>query len=313
MLIRYANSKDKKKWISLAKEIGPIFRAPNMETDPDFLEYMDSKISKSLALVAVDRMSNKQMGFIGFSTTYNRITWFGVFSEFRNRGIGSNLLKCCLNQLDWTKDITVETYPDHYTPGLPAKSVYRKMGFKDFDKNLRDKLDNEIWKMVIKPQIRKKGGSFHHNYLQNSKMADTTNCPVCQNEQHPEPPVLIKEFPHSWMECFPEAQGRLFGKCHVLSKIHSEHFFDLSRENMSDFMHEVQIAAKALHEITGAVKINYEIHGNSLPHLHVHLFPRYLDDDFPGKSIDYNIHVPSPYESKEEFNWFIEKMKGCFA
>ena len=81
---------------------------------------------------------------------------------------------------------------------------------------------------------------------------------------------------HAWLECHKEAQGCLFGKCHVLSKAHSEHFFDLPEDDMRGFISDVQKAAKALHRVTGAVKINYEIHGNSMPHLHVHLFPSIL-------------------------------------
>ena len=46
-----------------------------------------------------------------------------------------------------------------------------------------------------------------------------------------------------------------------------------------------------------------------MPHLHAHLFPRYLDDDFPGQSIDYNLYEPCPYESDEEFLWFVKKMR----
>jgi len=57
------------------------------------------------------------------------------------------------------------------------------------------------------------------------------------------------------------------------------------------------------------VKINYEIHSNSGAHLHIHLFPRYLDDDFPGMAIDILQREPAPYESYEEFLWFIRRMK----
>jgi diadenosine tetraphosphate (Ap4A) HIT family hydrolase len=32
--------------------------------------------------------------------------------------------------------------------------------------------------------------------------------------------------------------------------------------------------------------LNYEIHGNSLPHLHMHFFPRYRGDQFEGQPID---------------------------
>jgi diadenosine tetraphosphate (Ap4A) HIT family hydrolase len=39
--------------------------------------------------------------------------------------------------------------------------------------------------------------------------------------------------------------------------------------------HEVSILGDALLEITGAVRINYEILGNLEPALHVHVFPRF--------------------------------------
>lgn len=62
-----------------------------------------------------------------------------------------------------------------------------------------------------------------------------------------------------------------------------------------------------------ARKTNYEIHGNSGPHLHCHLFPRYLDDFFPKAPIDYRIVEPSPHENESEFNWFIENYRKKLA
>lgn len=70
---------------------------------------------------------------------------------------------------------------------------------------------------------------------------------------------------------------------------------------MVGFMSEVQRVGKVLHKVTGVVKINYEIHSNSDPYIHCHLFPRYLDDDFPSAPIDYRIYEPTPYESEDEF------------
>ena len=31
--------------------------------------------------------------------------------------------------------------------------------------------------------------------------------------------------------------------------------------------------------------MNYEIHGNSIPHLHLHLYPRFPGDPFEGRPI----------------------------
>jgi diadenosine tetraphosphate (Ap4A) HIT family hydrolase len=124
---------------------------------------------------------------------------------------------------------------------------------------------------------------------------------------------LIKEFPHSWLESYPEAQGALFGKCHVLSKVHADHLHELDLDALKNLMDDVQRAGQALHHVTGAIKINYEIHGNSMPHLHVHLFPRYLDDAFPSAPIDYRVTSPSPYESQAEFEWFINQMRTALS
>ena len=78
-------------------------------------------------------------------------------------------------------------------------------------------------------------------------------------------------------------------------------------------MTDVQVASLVLKSVTGAVKINYELHGNTMPHLHMHLFPRYLDDSFPSAPIDYRISEPVAYSSEREFTDFIEAMRGELA
>lgn len=70
-----------------------------------------------------------------------------------------------------------------------------------------------------------------------------------------------------------------------------------------------QRVSKVLRKVTGAEKINYEMHSNSGAHLHIHLFPRYLDDEFPSAPIDYRLTEPVPYESYEEYLWFVEQMR----
>ena len=83
----------------------------------------------------------------------------------------------------------------------------------------------------------------------------------------------------------------------------------MPKSDMVNFMSDVQIAAKALKTVTKAERINYELHGNSMPHMHMHLFPRYIDDSFPGLSIDYHKIEPSPYSDEKEFEYFIEQMR----
>jgi len=44
--------------------------------------------------------------------------------------------------------------------------------------------------------------------------------------------------------------------------------------------------AEAVASHVRPIKMNYEIHGNTLPHLHLHLFPRQPTDPFVGGPVD---------------------------
>ena len=73
-------------------------------------------------------------------------------------------------------------------------------------------------------------------------------------------------------------------------------------------MRDVQRASKAAHEITGAVKMNYEIHGNTIPHLHLHLFPRYVGDPFKNQLINPRL-VRTPVYAPGEFAAFAARLR----
>ena len=51
-------------------------------------------------------------------------------------------------------------------------------------------------------------------------------------------------------------------------------------------MRDPRRVSAAIAVATGAVKMNYEIHGNTVPHLHVHIFPRYAGDPFEGGPVN---------------------------
>lgn len=158
MFIRWATENDLPAWFSLATEVSPIFRHPaDMGNDPEFISYAKSKTGKFEALTAVDEQSGVNMGFIGFSRTYNRITWFAVREVYRGKGVGDRLLKIVLSQLDYTKPITVETFPEGYEPGVPAKNLYRKLGFIETQSDLTGPHNLPICRMTLNlsEQMRK--------------------------------------------------------------------------------------------------------------------------------------------------------------
>jgi len=177
-----------------------------------------------------------------------------------------------------------------------------------FDEERTDVISAKLT-LCAENQISPKGGSFHYKYPHYDRESKQEFCPCCNSEPMPDGAEDLAELEHSWVLAERIAQGRLFGKCCVVAKVHSALFYDLAKDDMANFMSDVQKAAASLHSVTGAAKINYEIHGNSGAHLHCHLFPRYLDDDFPSAPIDYRLSEPSPYENEDEYAWFLEEMR----
>ena len=81
---------------------------------------------------------------------------------------------------------------------------------------------------------------------------------------------------------------------------HAVELHDLPEADAAAFMRDARGVSRALAAATGAVKLNYEIHGNTLPHLHMHFFPRYRGDQFEGRPIDPR-HAAQPVYAPGEF------------
>ena len=311
MLIRWAQAEDKAAWTDLAQGVAEIFGAPDMPTSQSFNDYMTNKIARYEALLAADRMSNSCLGIIGFSRINNRVSWLGVFERHRGKGIGSRLLQTALRQLDTARDITVTTFRDDYPPGLPARALYKKFGFNDVELTIHDGQPRAL--MVRPSSNEKRGGSFHYHYPEFIRESQREFCPACNGCPSPAGQDEIAIIDDCYVMAEYPGQGHLFGKMYVMPIEHHFHFEDMPEPNMAVFMQVVQKAGMALRKVAGAVKINYEMHANSGAHLHIHLFPRYLDDDFPSEPIDYRLTEPAPYESYDEYLWFIEQMRKELA
>lgn len=57
---------------------------------------------------------------------------------------------------------------------------------------------------------------------------------------------------------------------------------ELSKVEASAYFDEVLRVGRAIEQQYRPIKMNFEMLGNSLPHLHTHVVPRYLDDGEPG-------------------------------
>jgi len=67
----------------------------------------------------------------------------------------------------------------------------------------------------------------------------------------------------------------------LVLKRHATELFQLSRDERSRLIEEVSMMAEALMDAFHPVKINYELLGNQLSHIHWHVIPRLADDPSP--------------------------------
>ena len=57
---------------------------------------------------------------------------------------------------------------------------------------------------------------------------------------------------------------------------------ELNDEEAHGYWRDLLIVGRTLEDVLRPVKTNYNVLGNSVPHLHTHIVPRYADDPRPG-------------------------------
>ncbi len=95
---------------------------------------------------------------------------------------------------------------------------------------------------------------------------------------------ILSETSSCWVTAAPE--GALPAYVCVVARAHVVEPYELPPSEQAVFWQDAMTAARAVAEVARPVKMNYEIHGNTLPHLHLHLFPRQVDDPYVGGPID---------------------------
>lgn len=120
-------------------------------------------------------------------------------------------------------------------------------------------------------------------------------CPICIRQK---PLDVVATLEASWVTM--QEAAPVSGYVCLVSQLHAVELHDLPEAAASAFMRDAQRVSRALKTVTGAVKLNYEIHGNSLPHLHMHFFPRYRGDRFEGQPINPKL-VTQPVYAPGEF------------
>lgn len=129
-----------------------------------------------------------------------------------------------------------------------------------------------------------------------------TTCPMCRRWDD-DADLRITEREHSFVvlnrdQFFP-------GYTLLFTKQHVTELFHLDRTVRSGLMEEVSCVAAALFSVFKPEKINYELLGNMVPHIHWHLVPRFSDEPLwprPIWSEPHNELLVSPEEYQDRIN-----------
>ncbi|HSF66141.1 MAG TPA: HIT family protein [Nitrospiraceae bacterium] len=80
----------------------------------------------------------------------------------------------------------------------------------------------------------------------------------------------------------------------VVFKRHASELFHLAPTERIQLMEDVNLVAQVIAQVYDARKINYELLGNQLPHIHWHVIPRLVGDPAPSEPVWRVQHEPLP-------------------
>ena len=140
-----------------------------------------------------------------------------------------------------------------------------------------------------------------------AKLCRGEACVICRRGQ---PRDIAATLETSWLTINENAPLR--GYACLVFRRHAVELHDLSEPEGAAYMRDIQRVSRVLKDVTGAVKMNYELHGNSLPHLHTHFYPRHPGDPFDGGPIDWN-RVKEPVYAEGEFAEYVQRVQAALA
>ena len=140
-----------------------------------------------------------------------------------------------------------------------------------------------------------------------AKLCSGETCPICHGGA---PASDVAELEVSSVRFGEDAPVR--GYCCLVFRRHAVELHDLSPDEAAAYMRDIQRVSRALKSVMVAVKMNYEIHGNTIPHLHTHFFPRYVGDPFEGGPIDLRT-VRGPVYAPGEFDALKQQLRDALV
>ena len=137
-----------------------------------------------------------------------------------------------------------------------------------------------------------------------------TDCPMCRKWAG-DADLQIVELE----QCYVTLNRDQFfpGYCFVFSKEHVTELFHLDVARRQAIIEEVNRVAEVLNDLFNPTKMNYELLGNMVPHMHWHLVPRFETDPLWPKPIWSEPHdevILAAEEYDERIGFIKEGLKG---
>lgn len=122
------------------------------------------------------------------------------------------------------------------------------------------------------------------------RLVDGVDCPLCATAASTADDALgfyVGRLPLSAVRLSRNQAAR--GYTVVVCRRHVVEPFELPPEERRQFFEDVLAVGQALQRLYQPLKLNYQILGNAVPHLHCHVLPRYHGDPAP--------HAPLPLDA----------------
>ncbi|MBE6904789.1 MAG: HIT family protein [Ruminococcaceae bacterium] len=136
------------------------------------------------------------------------------------------------------------------------------------------------------------------------------NCFYCEKTEKLDSlmiPVIELQYSNVYLNRDQKHKGR----CIVALKEHKTEYFQMTAEQNAGYFAEVSLTAQIIQNIYHPDKINYATFGDMVPHVHVHLVPKYQDGLQWGEA--FHDDVPKETLTDMDYQKIVEKLQTEFA
>ena len=138
-----------------------------------------------------------------------------------------------------------------------------------------------------------------------SRLIDGSDCPLCRDES--KGMTLVADL--GITRAYLQRSASFRGYCILVLKRHAVEIDDLTPEERAVLIEDVARVAQAVRAVCKPTKLNYEVLGNVVPHIHCHIIPRYRTDPEWDRAAWFSLPDERSL-SDEEYNALAEAIKA---